>query len=245
VYGEAIPNTVHRYRYLKTAFPQPLPTLPMSKEAAFIYMRECMRIDLRMRICDARVDTFLTRLDALSVLTNFFRANPLSVEEWRKRPDVTLRDVAWSDEQSEFLTMVADNIMVRDSVEMHDRSKRFMHITGGPGTGKTEAIIHAAHRAAEGGARVLILCPTGALVHAYKERLPPTDQIVVETLHAGFSIARKADSKTYAPPGRLRRYDLIFIDEASQISNAIYDCLMVGISELPQRPFVVVAADFL
>ena len=121
---------------------------------------------------------------------------------------------------------------------------RWMHITGGPGTGKTEAIIHAAYRAAAAGARVLILCPTGALVHAYKERLPPTDQIVVETLHAGFSIARKADSKTYAPPGRLRRYDLIFIDEASQISNAVYSCLMVGISELPQRPFVVVGADF-
>ena len=195
VYGEAIPNSVHRYRYLKTAFPQPLPTLPMSKEAAFTYMRECMRIDLRMRICDARVDTFLTRLDAMSVLTKFFRANPLSVEEWRKRPDVTLRDVAWSDEQPKFLTMVADNIVVRDSGEMHDRSKRFMHITGGPGTGKTEAIIHAAYRAAEGGARVLILCPTGALVHAYKERLPPTDQIVVETLHAGFLFAARRTPK--------------------------------------------------
>ena len=83
------------------------------------------------------------------------------MEEWRKRPDVTLRDVKWSDEQSKFLTMVADNIMMRDSGEMHDRSKRFMHITGGPGTGKTEAIIHAAYAAAEAGARVLILCPTG------------------------------------------------------------------------------------
>jgi len=82
------------------------------------------------------------------------------------------------------------------------------------------------------------------LVHAYKERLPPTDQIVVETLHAGFSIARKADPQTYAPPGRMRRYDLIVIDEASQISDAICDCLTMGIQELPQRPFVVVGADF-
>jgi len=152
--------------------------------------------------------------------------------------------VKWLDTQLEFLDIVADNINVKDSGEMHDLRNRFMHITGGPGTGKTEAIIHAAYRAAENGARVFILCPTGALVHAYKERLPPTDQIVVETLHAGFSIARKADSQTYAPPGRLRRYDLIFIDEASQISDAIYDCLTMGIQELPQRPFVVVGADF-
>ena len=121
---------------------------------------------------------------------------------------------------------------------------RWMHITGGPGTGKTEAIIHAAYIAAETGCRVLILCPTGALVHAYKERLPPTDQIVVETLHSVFSIARKVDLDTYAPPGRLRRYDLIFIDEASQITDDIWDCLFVGIRELPQKPLVVIGADY-
>ena len=80
-----------------------------------------------------------------------------------------------------------------------------MHIAGGPGTGKTEAIIHATYRAAEVGARILILCPTGALAHAYKERLPPTAQIVIERLHNGFSFARKVDLNVYAPPGRLRR----------------------------------------
>ena len=72
VYGETIPDATHRYRYLKSAFPQPLPTLPMSKEVAFNYMKECMRMDLRMRVCDARVNTFLSRRDALSLLTNFY-----------------------------------------------------------------------------------------------------------------------------------------------------------------------------
>ena len=87
-----------------------------------------------------------------------------------------------------------------------------MHITRGPGTGNPEVIIHATYRVAEGRARVLIQCPTGALVHAYKERFPPTDQIMVRTLHAGFAIACKAESQTNSPPGRLRRYDLLFID---------------------------------
>jgi len=119
-----------------------------------------------------------------------------------------------------------------------------MHITGIHGTGKTEAIIHAAYRAAETGCRVLILCPTGALAHAYKERLPVTDQIVVETLHSGFSIARKVDLNTDSPPGRLRRYDSIFIDEASQITDDIWRALFVGIRELPQKPFGVVGADY-
>jgi hypothetical protein len=72
VYGETIPNSTHRYRYKKSAFPQPLPTLPMSKEVAFNYMKECMRIDLRMRVCDARVNTFLSRLDAIALFTNFY-----------------------------------------------------------------------------------------------------------------------------------------------------------------------------
>ena len=77
-----------------------------------------------------------------------------------------------------------------------------------------------------------------------KERLPPTDQIVVETLHSGFSIARNVDLNTYAPPGRLRRYDLILIDEASQIGDDIFECIWCGVRELPQKPFVVVGADY-
>ena len=76
--------------------------------------------------------------------------------------------MTWSDAQSEFLKVVKEHVDVRDSSDMAAGLSRWMHITGGPGTGKTEAIIHAAYRAAEAGARVLILCPTGALVHAYK-----------------------------------------------------------------------------
>ena len=49
---------------------------------------------------------------------------------------------------------------------------------------------------------------------------------------------------TYSPPGRLRRYDLIFIDEAFQITDEIWEVLWVGIRELPQKPFVVVGADY-
>ena len=244
VYGESIPGTTHRYRYKKSAFPQTLPTLPMSKEIAFAYMRDCMRIDLRMRICDARVDTFVSRLEALTLLTKFFRAHPQSLAAWQTPIKATLRPMTWSDKQQEFLDIVADRIHIRDSSDLAGGFSRWMHITGGPGTGKTEVIIHAAYRAAESGCRVLILCPTGALVHAYRERLPATDQIIVETLHSGFSIARKVDLNTYSPPGRLRRYDLIFIDEASQITDEIWDVLWIGIRELPQKPLVVVGADY-
>ena len=52
------------------------------------------------------------------------------------------------------------------------------------------------------------------------------------------------DLNTYSPPGILRRYDLIFIDAASQITDDIWEVLFIGIRELPQKPFIVVGADY-
>ena len=78
----------------------------------------------------------------------------------------------WSNAQQEFVDVVGDRIKVRDSSDMAGGLSRWMHIAGGPGTGNTEAVIHAAYVAVETGCRVLILCPTGALAHSYKERLP-------------------------------------------------------------------------
>ena len=67
---------------------------------------------------------------------------------------------------------------------------------------------------------------------------------MVVTVHSVCSIAQKVDLETYSPPGRLHRYDLICIDEASQIGDDIFDCIIVGVRELPQKPFVVVGADY-
>ena len=95
------------------------------------------------------------------------------------------------------------------------------------------------------GISVLILCPTGALVHAYKDRLPDSPLITVETIHSGFAIYRKYDKVVeYCPPTRLRRYGLIIIDEASQIDNSNTQMLVLGYGEVPQRPFLAIAADF-
>ena len=50
--------------------------------------------------------------------------------------------MTWSDKQQEFLNIVAERIKIRDSSDVADGLSRWMHITGGPGTGKTEVIIH-------------------------------------------------------------------------------------------------------
>ena len=97
VLGETIPNTTSRYRYCRNVFPRPLPTLPMSKDVAFDYLLECMCVDLRMRVCDARVPTFVSRMKAMAPLTNHFRREPLSVVAWEQTRDVVLEPRTWSD----------------------------------------------------------------------------------------------------------------------------------------------------
>ena len=120
-----------------------------------------------------------------------------------------------------------------------------MFISGKPGSGKSEVLVHAAVAAALKGCEVLILCPTGALVHSSRDRLPETEHIVVETIHSGFKIFRDYDKLVeYAPPTRLRRFDVILIDEASQIDDRVARMVFMCILELPQRPIVCVAADF-
>ena len=65
--------------------------------------------------------------------------------------------MSFASNQLDFLDVVKDRINVRDSSDMAAGLSRWMHITGGPGNGKTEVIIHAAYRAAESGCRVLIV----------------------------------------------------------------------------------------
>ena len=94
--------------------------------------------------------------------------------------------------------------------------------------------------------KVLILCPTGQLVTHYRQRIceDDLDSVVVEAIHAGFRIARDADLKTYAPPGRLQRYDAMMLDEASQVDDKVANLFLMGYRELPQKPRLVLAADY-
>ena len=89
------------------------------------------------------------------------------------------------------------------------------------------------------------MCPTGTLVHAYRERLPAHVNITIETIHSAMVIVRENDQVVmYAPPSRLRRYDVFLIDEGSQIDDPVAVRLRIALSELPHRHVLVVAADY-
>ena len=74
-------------------------------------------------------------------------------------------------------------------------------------------------------------------------RLPPSNLITIETIHATFKVTRDRDAP-YNPPGRLRHYDLIVLDEVSQVDAEVWRCLQTAFSELSPCPFVVFVGDF-
>ena len=132
-----------------------------------------------------------------------------------------------------------------DNTEDHQTINRKLYIVGEPGAGKTEVFIQFCSYAIANNLRVLILCPTGQLVHSYRQRLPETERIKVDTIHAGLRIRRGEEKLVqHAPPMQLRYFDAIFIDEASQIDDHTCDLLDYAVHELPHNPFIAVSADY-
>ena len=151
----------------------------------------------------------------------------------------------WSAGQAKLLQLVRDGISIDDANVLSAASvlSRFIYVKGEPGAGKSEAIVYAAAEAAKRGAHVLIGCPLGVQVSAYRDRLPADEKIVCETIHSAWRVSRKADAATYNPPSRLRAYEVIFIDEAPQIDDRVWTCLIRAVLELPQKPLVVFIGD--
>lgn len=119
---------------------------------------------------------------------------------------------------------------------------RLLLLTGGPGAGKTEVVGQAAVDAAKDGCKVLVACPTGVLVAAYKDKLQMTEAVFVETVHAAFKITRTQTSNT--PPGRLRHFDLIIFDEVSQLDDQVWRQVRTALAELCPGPFAAFVGDF-
>ena len=158
--------------------------------SVFEFLLHLIKADLTLR--GAKLDrkkTLTFRLNAVKLLLDSTARGEVDVDEWSAKRPTELPDRHWSLEQTMFLTAVADRLKHSDA---NIEGERFLFLTGEPGSGKTEVIIYAAAKAASTGAKVMIGCPTGALVTTYRDRLPGTDSIVVETIHSAFAIRRKA-----------------------------------------------------
>ena len=209
---------------------------------------QAMVRDLTIRgIPQNRIKTFMSRMRAYKMLLDRIDSEADIqfkkdlIKKWDYKRVVHLEDKIWSPQQKDVRAAVMNGVQIADAnVSPHSR---FLLVTGGPGTGKTEIVIQCAIDAAREGMKVLIACPIGALVAVYRQRLPPDLDITVETIHSSFKITRKADQQ-YVPPGRLRHFDLLIFDESSQPDDPVWTEMRTALLELSPGPFVVFVGDF-
>ena len=154
----------------------------------------------------------------------------------------------WSPRQEEALGAVAYAVSLDDE-EQRRQHARCLFVSGGPGSGKSAVLLEMAIRSAKGGLRVLIVCPTGQLVHSFKCQLPEVDgieNIQVDTIHGmlGYKRTGADEEAQWAPPSAQRRIDLILIDEAVQYDNREWKRLSQAMMEQPHLPSVVAGGDF-
>ena len=189
-----------------------------------------------------RVMTCKARISASHVLLLAVRDGQADPSLWSARNIHVAPQRQWSVEQRRVLDAISAGINVADEQDLK-ATERVLRVTGGPGTGKTEVVIAAAQQAIDAGCRVLIAGPIGLLVSMYRQRLVAGDQLTMETLHSSFKVTREADAQ-YIPPGRLRAYDLIILDEVSQVDAHAWGQIKTALAELHPRPFVVLVGDF-
>ena len=230
------------------------PVFP-SDEAAFKYMVASATRDLQYRgFRDERTYCFEAKQDANFLLFRRVSKCECDVEyealrqSWDEVNRPKYRDHTWSPEQRQCIDLVKKGLSHEDE-ETRVNSRRWLYIQGPPGSGKSAVLLQAALDACANGMSVLIVCPTGYLVHQYKSKLPDKDgveNVRVDTIQGVLQYKRKgADSKvTWAPPSALRRIDLILVDEASQYEDREWTRFFQVVREQPHMPFTAVVADF-
>ena len=76
--------------------------------------------------------------------------------------------------------------LLADEKKKNRQHRRCLFRSGGPGSGQSAVLLANAVRWAKKGLRVLVVCPTGQLVHSFKAQLPEVDgieNVQVGTIH--------------------------------------------------------------
>jgi hypothetical protein len=226
-----------------------------SDRHAFDYMLKVTKRDLQYRgMRDDRLASFHWKQDANLLLYRHVRKceDAAEYELLRQRWDTVnrpkYRDLKWGPKQKEALAKVQEGVSIDDE-EARQKSFRWLYIAGAPGSGKSAVILEAAVWAARNGYQVLIVCPTGLLVHHFKSQLPEVDGIEnvrVDTIQGVLKYKRpgKDEKVRWAPPSALRRIDLILVDEGSQYDDQEWERFFTCVKEQPHLPYTVVVADF-
>eukprot|EP00795_Rhopilema_esculentum_P003594 gene3594-12991_t len=141
----------------------------------------------------------------------------------------------------------------KDILEIRDRSfispiddsaldwKKFPLILGKPGSGKTYTIHKCIRFCIENDYNVAVAVPTGVLACTYREIYD--DDVHCDTVHSLFTY-QTMNEKTPSINWMLSQYDVIFIDEISQVSTDIFHHIIKTFEKLIRRPILILSGDF-
>ena len=218
---------------------------------AFGYMVSLAARDLQYRgFRDERVDSFRMKQSANFLLYRSvrecadFHEYECLRQSWDRINRPQRKQLSLSPEQQAALDRVKEGLSYEDE-EARRQSKRWLYLKGPPGSGKSATLLEMLVWASQ-TVEVLLICPTGFLVHQYKSQLPEgTERVRVDTIQGVLNYKRRSDGKvTWAPPSVLRRMDLILADEGSQYEDQEWERFFTSIKEQPHYPFVCTVADF-
>ena len=119
--------------------------------------------------------------------------------------------------------------------------KRFPMVLAKPGTGKFFAFQQCIASALQNGLTTCVATPAGTLACTYKDLY--SDAVTCDTIHSIFQFKSHATTVS-SINSHLSQYDVIFIDEISQVSVALFHHLINTINVLNRRPILVHCCDF-
>ena len=119
--------------------------------------------------------------------------------------------------------------------------QRFPLLLGRPGTGKSYTLHHCIDLSIAMGLQACVATPTGTLACTYRDLYG--EKLTSNTIHSIFFNNCSATSSTSINP-YLSVYDVIFIDEISQVSVDLFHHVVQSLSALPKRPILILCGDF-
>ena len=131
---------------------------------------------------------------------------------------------------------LADPDYVERGLVAKDRTQ-VTAVLGPAGSGKSTAVQVAVRQALANDARVVVACPTRMLVASLRAKMPGVD---IDSVHAAFQL-HKPEQQTM---DAMVFFDLIVIEEVSQLSCAIFERLMRLWDAAGKRPTLVFVGDF-
>ena len=121
-----------------------------------------------------------------------------------------------------------------------DDWRKFVLITGGPGSGKSQIMKRTIQKCIEEGRNVLFTAPTGLMAARFKNEFRP--HIHTDTVHSAFTFPVDENERANVN-WMISTFDIVIIDEISMIAKRLFEHIITTLNEIPVRPVVLIGGD--